>query len=73
MAILEINVKDEIIKEFGDQFTKDFLEKQLEILRLENIMSQMGTKIKDSKINYEEELEKVRNEAWKIHKKDFLS
>jgi hypothetical protein len=73
MAEITLNVKDEIIKEYGKVFIKDFFEKQLENLSLIRQMDEIKTHILSSNMDYENELENIRQEAWEEYKKDFLS
>lgn len=72
MALLHIEIKDEDIKELGEEFTKDFIKKQIKLLRLKNLMDKIRRKISDSKIDYEKEVIKIREESWQEYKKEFL-
>ncbi len=72
MAVLKINVKDEDIKAFGEQYTKNFLKRQIRLLRLQRIMDRIEEKVIEKGIDYEAELERIREEAWQEYKEDFL-
>ncbi|MGE5344022.1 MAG: hypothetical protein ACM3SY_21325 [Candidatus Omnitrophota bacterium] len=73
MTEITLNLKDEIVKEYGEIFLKKYLEKQMEYLGLSHLMDKIEEQIKASDMDYDEELEKVRATAWKEYKKDFLS
>jgi hypothetical protein len=73
MAEITLNVKDEVIKEYGKLFIKDFFEKQLENLSLLRQMDKIKTHILSANMDYETELENVRQKAWDEYKEDFLS
>ncbi len=73
MTEITLNVKDEVIKEYGMLFIKDFFEKQLENLSLLRQMDRIKTHILSSNMDYEKELENVRQKAWDEYKEDFLS
>jgi hypothetical protein len=73
MTEITLSVKDEVIKEYGTLFIKDFFEKQLENLNLLRQMDKIKKHILSSNMDYEKELENVRQKAWDEYKGDFLS
>jgi hypothetical protein len=72
MTEITLSVKDEVIKEYGTLFIKDFFEKQLENLSLLRQMEKIKTHILSSNMDYEKELENIRQKAWDEYKGDFL-
>jgi len=73
MTEITLNVKDEVIKEYGTLFIKISLKKQLENLSLLRQMDKIKTHILSSNMDYEKELENIRQKAWMSNKGDFLS
>jgi hypothetical protein len=72
MAEITVKLKDELIKEYGKIFVKNFVEKQLEHLELFREMDEIEQQIKDSNMDYEKELEIIREKAWQEYKKDYF-
>jgi len=72
MTEITVKLKDELIKDYGMLFIKNFVEKQLEHLELFREMDEIEQQIKDSNMNYEKELENIREKAWQEYKKDFF-
>lgn len=73
MTEITLSIKDEIIKEYGKVFIKEFFEKQLENLSLLRQMDNIKKHIVSSNLDYAKELENIRQKAWEEYKEDFLS
>ena len=73
MTEITLNIKDEVIKEYGTLFIKDFFEKQLETLSLLRQMDKIKTQVLSSNMDYEKEIENIRQKAWEEYKEGFLS
>ncbi|MGE5343212.1 MAG: hypothetical protein ACM3SY_17205 [Candidatus Omnitrophota bacterium] len=72
MTEITLNLKDDIVKKYGEIFLKKFLEKQMEYLGLSHLMDRIEEQIQDSRMDYDKELEQVRESAWQEYKKDFF-
>jgi hypothetical protein len=72
MTEITVKLKDEVVKDYGELFIKNFVEKQIEHLELFREMDKIEQHIKASHMDYEKELESVRENAWQEYKKDFL-
>lgn len=72
MTEITVKLKDEMIKEYGKLFIKNFVEKQLEHLELFREMDEIEQQIKDSNMDYEKELENIKEKAWQEYKKDYF-
>jgi len=72
MTEITVKLKDELIKEYGKLFIQNFVEKQLEHLELFREMDEIEQEIKDSNMDYEKELENIREKAWQEYKKDYF-
>jgi hypothetical protein len=73
MTEITLRLKDEVIKEYGEVFIKEFFEKQIEYLGFLRAMDKIETQVKASGIDYDTILENIRQEAWDNYKGDFLS
>jgi hypothetical protein len=72
MTEITVKLKDELIKEYGKLFIQNFVEQQLEHLELFREMDEIEQEIKDSNMDYEKELENIREKAWQEYKKDYF-
>ena len=73
MTEITFKLKDDLVKDYGELFIKNFVEKQMEYLVLIQAMNKIEEEINASKMDYDKELETVREKAWKEYKKDFLN
>jgi hypothetical protein len=73
MTEITVKLEDKLIKDYGKVFIKKFVEKQIEYLELFRGMDKIEEQVKAANIDYEKELETVRQEAWKEYKKDFFN
>ena len=72
MTEITFKLKDDLLKDYGALYIRDFLEKQLEYLKLTRTMTKIEEHVRDSGIDYEKALEDIRAETWEEYKKDFL-
>ncbi len=73
MTEITLKLRDELIKEYGEVYIKDFFEKQIENLSFMRTMSRIEERIKESGMDHDKELENVRQKAWDEYKKDFFN
>lgn len=73
MTEITLQLQDEVVKDYGIQFLKSFLEKQMEYLSLSRAMDKIEAQVKAAGLKYDAELESIREDAWKDYKKDFLN
>lgn len=73
MTEITFKLKDDMVKDYGELFIKNFVEKQMEYLTLIRAMNKIEEEINASKMDYDKELETVREKAWEEYKKDFLN
>lgn len=71
MTEITVKIEDEVIKNYGELFIKNFIEKQVEHLSLLRTMDNIETQVNASGMDYEKELEDVRQKAWDEYKKEF--
>lgn len=72
MTEITLKLKDDLVKDYGELFIKNFVEKQMEYLDLIQAMNKIEEQIMTSNMDYDKELEDVRKKAWQEYKKDFL-
>ena len=71
MTEITVKLEDDVIKDYGELYIKNFVEKQMEYLSLLRQMDKIEEQINISKIDYDKELENIRQKAWQDYKKDF--
>lgn len=73
MTEITFKLTDEIVKQYGELFIRKLFEKQIGYLSLFHTMDRIEEGLKESKLDYDKELEKVREAAWKEYRKDFFN
>jgi hypothetical protein len=73
MTEITLKLEDDVIKDYGELYIKNFVEKQMEYLSLLRQMDKIEEQINISKMDYDKELENIRQKAWQDYKKDFNS
>jgi hypothetical protein len=72
MAVIQLDVDEKLIQAIGAQTVKDFVERQLSLLRLEYLGEKIATAIQRSDMDHEVEVEAARKEAWEEYGAKFL-
>ncbi len=72
MTEIIFKLKDDLVREYGELYIKELLEKQLEFLSFRHTMDKIAQQIKESHMDYEKELETIRQKAWNEYKEDFI-
>ncbi len=67
---IELGVDDFILKKFGEEKIKEYLNKMLTVKRLEFFTETISKAIDMPEEEYEEQLEEIRQEAWEEYKKN---
>jgi hypothetical protein len=73
MTEITVKLKDEVIKDYGELFIKNFIEKQIEYLGMLRTMDKIEEQVSASGMDYDKELETIRQKAWEEYKKDFIN
>ena len=71
MTEITLKLEDDVIKDYGELYIKNFVEKQMEYLSLLRQMDKIEAQINISKMDYDKELENIRQKAWQDYKEDF--
>lgn len=71
MTEITLKLEDDVIKDYGELYIKNFVEKQMEYLSLLRQMDKIEEQINISKMDYDKELENIRQKAWEDYKEDF--
>ena len=71
---ISINVNDNLLSDFGVIYIQEFLQKQLELRELQLSANRITKYLQASKnVDWENEFETARQEAWDEHKHKFLN
>ena len=68
MMIIEVNISDEIVKQFGAEAVKQFLEKEIELITIQKLAVETSEAIKESSIDWNTKIEEGRQNAWEKYK-----
>ncbi len=69
MTTVQVPVSDDLIQKIGQRAVEDFLQKQLQILRVQSLADGLGKAIDESGVDWDTELETARQEAWEAHQR----
>lgn len=69
MTTIEIDVSDDLVQAIGTQSIKAYFQKHLELLKMQVLADKLGSAIEKSGLDWEEALEKARDEAWEEYQK----
>jgi len=72
MTTIELNVSDDILKSSGTELIKNYLQEQLENLKLQSLADNIGKAMKDSGVDFEKEFIRCKKEAWEEYKNSYL-
>ena len=68
MAVVQLEIEDQLIQKVGAKTIKDFMEYQLSLLRLKYLGEKISEGIRQSGIDHHKEVEEARQEAWQEYK-----
>lgn len=66
--LLQFEVDAELIKEIGQDSIKNYIVKQLKLLKLKRVSNKITESLGDISAEYAAEVEKSRDAAWKEYK-----
>ncbi len=70
---LQLNISDDLVKMFGLSSLQTYMQKRLEMLKLQLLADKIGFAITESGVNWEFEMENVRKEAWDEYKQQNIN
>lgn len=71
---ISINVKDNLLSDFGIIHIKEFLQRQLQLYELQLSANRITKHMKESKnVNWENEFETARKKAWDEYQQKFFN
>lgn len=73
MTTIEINVNDDLLKIASTEYLKDYIQQQLDFLKLKSLAKDIKNAIKESGIDLEAEMKKAKHEAWLEYKEKYLT
>lgn len=70
MDTIQLGVEDWILKKFGEEMIKEYVNKMISLKKMEFFTDLISKSIEMPQEDYEKELEEIRKESWEEYKKD---
>ena len=70
MDTIQLSVDEQILKKFGEEKIKEYVNKMISVKKLEFFTGLISKSIDMPQEEYEKELEEIRKESWEEYKKD---
>ncbi len=70
---LQLNISDDLVQMFGLNSLQTYMQKRLEMLRLQLLADKISVAITESDMDWEFELENARKEVWNEYKKQNIN
>jgi preprotein translocase subunit SecA len=70
MDTIQLSVDEQILKKFGEEKIKEYVNKMISVKKLEFFTDLISKSIDMPQEEYEKELEEIRKESWEEYKKD---
>jgi hypothetical protein len=70
---LQLNISEDLVQMFGISALQTYMQKRLEMLKLQLLADKIGFAIAESDMDWELELENARKEAWNEHKQQNIN
>jgi len=70
MDTIQLGVDEWILKKFGEEMIKEYVNKMISLKKLEFFTDLISKSIVMPQEEYEKELEEIRKESWQEYKKD---
>jgi len=67
-STLQLNIPNDLVQMFGLNALQTYMQKRLELLKMQLLADKIGKGIFESGMNWEQELENARQEAWSDYK-----
>lgn len=67
-STLQLNIPNDLVQMFGLSALQTYMQKRLELLKMQLLADRIGKGISESGMNWEQELENARQEAWNDYK-----
>ncbi len=72
MSVIQLDIDETLIKTIGVQAIKEFIERQLSLLRVQYSGEKISQDIKEAGFDHDKEVEEARQEAWQEYKSKYL-
>lgn len=70
MGKIILEVKDEDLLQLGKTRVREEVEQTLKWMKIKGLFKSISEELKGSEVNYESEIEKIKEEAWQEYKKE---
>jgi hypothetical protein len=72
MTVIQLEIDEGLIQALGAEAVKEFMERQLSMLRLEHLGGKIADAIRQAGLEHQVEVEEARQEAWQEYKGKYL-
>lgn len=72
MTTIEVKINDDLLKVVSTEYISDYINGQLDFLKLKSLAIDINNSIEKSEIDFELEMKKSKHEAWEEYKKSYL-
>lgn len=73
MTTIEVKINDDLLKIASTQYIKDYIQEQLDFLKLKALAQEINQAISESGINFDSEMGKAKHKAWEEYKAKYLT
>ena len=70
MGKIVLEVKDEDLLQMGKAKVKEEMEQTLKWMKIKGLLKSISEALRSLKVDYDKEIEKIKEEAWQEHKKE---
>lgn len=70
METIQLGVDEQILKKFGEEMIKEYVNKMISMKKLELFTDLISKSIDMPEPEYQEKLDEIREETWEEYKKD---
>ena len=72
MNVIQLEIEDTLIQAVGTKSIQAFMERQLNVLKLQYLGKRFSEAIQESDIDHSKEVEEARQEAWQEYKSKYI-
>lgn len=73
MVTIQIDVSEDIIHKLGKEAIKNYMQKQMNLLKLSVLGDEIRTAMEESNFDWEYELQLAKQQSWEEYKSQYLN